>query len=269
MLAQSCHPLPSVAVTAFSTALAAKAGDGIATDTLVAVAILCGQLSIGWCNDRVDAGRDRAAGRVGKPIATGELSTTVVDTAIAIALVGTVAASLALGWRAGLLHLFAVACGWAYNLGLKATVASPLPYAVAFAALPMIATLAHDPTRRATWWAVVAGAVLGIAGHLANTLPDLSGDRATGMIGLPQRFSARTIVLATGVALLAGSATVTLGPGPSALRIGGLVLALLVTVAAGAFAWRRPTGRWTFGAVVALVALDVLLLLSGPAIMAT
>jgi len=40
----------------------------------VTIAVLLGQLSIGWQNDWTDAERDRAAGRADKPISAGEIS---------------------------------------------------------------------------------------------------------------------------------------------------------------------------------------------------
>ena len=62
--------------------------------------------------------------------------------------------SLALGVLPGLASLTVVACGWLYNLGLKATVCSFVPYAIAFGMLPAVATLAlPEPTWPAPWGA--------------------------------------------------------------------------------------------------------------------
>src|ERR671932_339878 len=65
-LVLACHPLPTVAVTAFATAFAAAVGLPAGRVALVALAVLLGQLSIGWGNDWVDAPRDAAAGPRGK-----------------------------------------------------------------------------------------------------------------------------------------------------------------------------------------------------------
>ncbi|MFD0527700.1 hypothetical protein ACFQ1I_11740 [Kitasatospora arboriphila] len=98
------------------------------------------QLSIGWSNDCIDSARDTAAGRADKPLARGALTAgaltpRAVGTAAAAALAAAVPLSLACGTRAGAAHLTGVAAGWAYNLRLKRTAASWLPYAVAFGAL--------------------------------------------------------------------------------------------------------------------------------------
>ena len=44
--------------------------------------------------------------------------------------------SFAMGWAAGAAHLVAVASAAGYNLGLKATALSPLPYALSFGLVP-------------------------------------------------------------------------------------------------------------------------------------
>ncbi|HEX7353231.1 MAG TPA: UbiA family prenyltransferase [Mycobacteriales bacterium] len=264
-LVRACHPAPVVAVTAFSAVLAVVAGDGAGTSTLLALAVLAGQLSIGWSNDRLDAARDRRVGRADKPLATGAVSPRVVDAATVVALAALVALSCTLGWRAAVLNLATVASGWAYNLGLKATWLSAVPYAFSFGALPAVATLAAPGHPGPAAWAVAAGALLGLAAHLTNVLPDLADDRETGVVGLPHRLGAPAS-LAASAALVAGASlvVVTGPPGPpSALRWAGLavaVAALLVTVPA----WlRRPGSRLPFGGLIAAVGIDVVLLAAG------
>ena len=53
-LVVACHPLPCLAVTAFIAGWAVSVGLPAGRVLLVAVAVLLGQLSIGWCNDAVD-----------------------------------------------------------------------------------------------------------------------------------------------------------------------------------------------------------------------
>ena len=172
-LARACHPLPTLAVTAISAGLALLAGVSLGSGVLLVLAVLTGQLSIGWSNDWIDAARDRLVQRAGKPVAAGEVSERAVAAAAVLAVIATVAASAWLGWRPGAAALTVVVCGWAYNLGLKATVLSFMPYAVAFGVLPAVATLAAAPPRWPAAWALAAGALLGVAAHFANVFPTL------------------------------------------------------------------------------------------------
>lgn len=265
-LAGACHPLPSVAVTAFGTTLAAAAGNSPATCATVAVAVLAGQLSVGWSNDRIDLDLDRSSGRSDKPLAAGAVTLGAVDRAIAAAVAATVAGSLALGWRAGLLHLVAVAWAWLYNLGLKGTPLSWLPYAVAFGSTPAIATLSLPQPAAPAAWAVGAGALLGAGAHFANALPDLAADRDFGVLGLPHRIGFRASVATAGAALLAGTAVLVLGPAgpPSGIGWAGFGAATgTVALAVGASTRREPSPVLFLG-TLAVAALDVALLLLGP-----
>ena len=186
-LLRAAHPEPTAAVTALATAVAASAGRSAAGCLLVAATILTGQLSIGWSNDVIDARRDIAAGRRDKPIAAGEISSRTVAAACAVALALCIPLSFANGWRAGLVHLLMVAGGWAYNLGLKRTVFSFVPYAVSFGALPAFLALGLDGHPLPEPWVVLAGALLGVGAHFLNVVPDIEDDLDAGVRGLPQR----------------------------------------------------------------------------------
>jgi len=258
--------MPSIAVTAFGTALAAAAGNSPGTCTIVAGAVLAGQLSVGWSNDRLDVDLDRSSGRRDKPVAAGRVALPVVDAAIAVAAFATVAISLALGWRAGLLHLLAVAAAWTYNAGLKATPLSWLPYAIAFGAAPAIATLSRPSHDAPAGWAVGAGALLGVGAHFANALPDLLADRAYGVVGLPHRVGFRASVVVAGTALLTGTALLVLGPPGSPRATGWIALAgaVVAVLTATTVGWRRTPSPLLFRATIAVAALDVALLLFGP-----
>jgi 4-hydroxybenzoate polyprenyltransferase len=261
-LLASCHPAPCAAVTVFSSVLAAVAGADAATCVLLAAAVLAGQLSIGWSNDRIDARRDAEVGRTDKPLARGAVSVRLTDSAIVVSLLATLVLSLLLGWRAAVVHLAAVGCGWAYNLGLKATVVSWVPYAVAFGSLPAIATLALPDPRVAGWWSILAGSCLGVAAHLANVLPDLEDDVKTGVRGLPHRLGApASMVLA---ALLLGGATALIAlaapGGRRPLDILTLALVATVIVAALPSRLRHPAARSSFVAIMGLAAVNIVLL---------
>jgi 4-hydroxybenzoate polyprenyltransferase len=252
----AAHPGPSVAVSALTAALATALDLGAARTALVTAAVLAGQLSIGWSNDLLDARRDRAVLRTDKPLATGVLSTRAAATACGVAVVLTVGLSLACGLVAGLLHLALVAVGWTYNLGLKSTAWSWLPFAVAFGGLPAFVWLAGDPGTAPPLWLPVAGACLGTGAHLLNVMPDLEDDARTGVRGLPHRLGPRWLPVAALVALAAGSVVTLVGaaaPGADSLVVLVLVAVLAVVVLAG-------RGRAPFAAAVGIALVDVVLL---------
>src|SRR5665811_461828 len=258
-LALSCHPIPSVAVTAISAGLVALADLPIGRVALVTGAVFTGPLSIGWSNDYLDAERDRAVLRSDKPVATGVMEPRVAGIAAVVALILTLALSAALGWPGGAAALATVLCAWAYNLGLKATALSWLPYAIAFGMLPAVATLSASPPRWPAAWALTAGGLLGVAAHLANVLPDLGDDAATGIRGLPHRLGAKITALAGTGILFAASAVILFGPGgqPNWMRWAGFLSALAVASTAVASAYRDPSSRRFFRATILIAAMDL------------
>ena len=260
-LALACHPLPTVAVTAISAGLAALAGLGLVRGLLLVTAILAGQLSIGWSNDSIDAARDRASERRDKPVARGTVTTRTVGIAAVLALVVCVIASLALGWAAGLASIVVAASGWAYNLGLKATAFSWLPYAVAFGMLPAVATLALPAPSWPAPWAMISGALFGVSAHLANVLPDLSDDAVTGVRGFPHRLGARGSAVGCTVTLFAASMVILFASGAelTAWRWVAAALLGLVAVAGVIIGLRRPTSRALFTLVIAVAVADLVL----------
>lgn len=260
-LAGSCHPGPVVAVTALTAALAATAGQSPARCALTAFAVLTGQLSVGWCNDAFDARRDLAAGRRGKPVVDGTVRVTEVWVAAYTALALCVPLSIACGLLAGVVHLTGVAAAWAYDLRLKATAWSWVPYAVGFAALPAFVASGLPGRPLPAWWAVTAGALLGIGAHLGDVLPDIRADLAMGVRGWPQRLGPDGARLLLPVPLVAASAALVLGPAgpPGAAGLAALGSAALVALA-GTVLGRR--WEWAaFAAAVTVAAIDVALLL--------
>ncbi|MBB2915276.1 4-hydroxybenzoate polyprenyltransferase [Streptosporangium becharense] len=258
----ACHPGPTAAVTALVTALAVASGRGAAGAALVGVAVLAGQLSIGWCNDAVDAARDAAAGRTGKPVVDGTVSARTVRVAAVSALALCVPLSLASGPAAGAVHLAGVAAAWAYDLGVKATVLSWLPYAVGFGSLPAFVTLGLPGGPWPAWWAIPAAALLGCGAHLANVLPDIPADLVTGVRGWPQRLGAARVRLLVPLPLLAATALLVLGPGGSPGAGGWAALAAAGGLTAAGLVLGGRSPRVPFAAAVAVAAVDVVLLLA-------
>jgi 4-hydroxybenzoate polyprenyltransferase len=261
------HPLPCVAVTAMATLLAAEAAPprfGWQRLVLVALAVLAGQLSVGWSNDAVDADRDAAAGRTDKPTVTGLISERSLWLAAGLALAASLALAAALGPVTLAIDALTLVAAWGYNLGLKATAWSGLTYVLAFGLLPAIATSAQPghPLPRLT--ITVAAALLGLGAHFANVLPDLADDARGGIRGLPQRVAARfgppaalgvalTLLLAASVLLLTAA-----NPGRRWVAVVGLCAACVLAVT-GALG----RGRVPFIAAIAIAGVDVVILAAG------
>jgi 4-hydroxybenzoate polyprenyltransferase len=265
-LALATHLGPTVAVTTVATLLAVAAGVPGGRTVLLCVAVLAGQASIGWSNDWLDADRDRAVARAGKPVVQGAVAPSRLRSAAVVAVAVAVVLSLLLGIVPGLLLLALVVSGWAYNSGLKRTWASGLPYVTGFGALPAGVVAAAPGTPAAPWWLVSAGAALGATAHLANVAPDIEDDLATGVRGLPHRLGPRVSAVAGALLLGAASVVLVAAPPGSPSAAGWVGLALAVPAAAvAALAGTARFRRLAFPAVMVLTVLDVVLLLTGGA----
>lgn len=257
-LLRAAHIGPSAAVTLVVGLLAVASDLPAAPAVTVTAAVLAGQLTIGWGNDLLDAARDRAAGRDDKPLADNAPLRQFALRCLVVAAVACVVLSFLAGWRSALVHLFVgVASGHAYNLGLKSTAWSWLPYALAFGTLPAVVTLAGDSPRWPAAWMTGTAAVLGVAAHLLNALPDFDDDAATGVRGLPHRLGPATTQSVATALLVAGSVVAVLGPAGSP-RSWALV-ALAVVVGLGVLALRGH-GKTPFRAAVAIALVDVVLI---------
>jgi 4-hydroxybenzoate polyprenyltransferase len=138
------------------------------------------QLGIGAANDWADAPADETA-QPGKPVPSGLVRR---PTAARIAL-GATAAGLALAALAGsaplALAVAGLSAGLAYDLRLKGTRWSWVPYAVGIPLLPVFAWVGATGTLPAPFAVLVPIAMLaGAALAVANALADVERDRAAG-----------------------------------------------------------------------------------------
>lgn len=271
-LAGACHPVPTVAVTVLATVLAAAVGRDLLGCVLVALAVLSGQLSIGWSNDLLDHSADVAAGRADKPLArvatggatapTAHLVSTVRRAALWSA-AACVPLSLASGLWPGVAHLVGVAAGWAYNAGLKRTVLSWAAYAVGFGMLVVFVVTGTPTAAPPPWWLVTAGAVIGVGAHFANVLPDLEADAAAGVRGFPQRVGRTGSALACAGCFVLASALLVGGHGLPVGRLVWTCAAVAVVLAvAGAGLAAHIRARWPFILVALAAAANLALLVA-------
>lgn len=257
---RAAHIEPTIAVTTIAAVLGFAFGLNAFRLLLATAAVLAGQLVIGWSNDLIDVGRDSAVQRGDKPLVTGDLTPQTVAVALACSTVAAVGLSATLGWRSAMTHLvLLVGSGIAYNLGLKSTAFSWLPYTVAFGSLPAVLSLADSPPALPAPWIIAASAALGTAAHFLNTLPDLADDAATGVRGLPHRLGARWSKVSATALLFAATVITVLGESGSPQGWAWLALLGACALAFGVLAGH---GRLPFRCAIAAAALNVALLVT-------
>ncbi|MCX2926258.1 UbiA family prenyltransferase [Streptomyces sp. NEAU-W12] len=259
-LLAAAHGGPALTVGVIAGLLALRSDLRPLDAAVLTGAVLTGQLTIGWGNDLYDLSRDRAVGRTDKPLATGALPAAWAVRALAATGLACLALSALVGWRSALVNvILGAGAGHLYNLGLKATPWSWVPYASAFGTLPSVVTLAGPTQAWAGLWMTGAGAALGVGAHLLNTLPDLADDERTGVRGLPHRIGERPSRVLAVVLLSAASLLAVLGPAgpPPAWEWAALVLVVVLAVLT-----LVARGRLPFRAALAVALLDVVLLVA-------
>ncbi len=157
----------------------------------IAIAIFAGQCVVGWSNDLIDFPLDLAASRQKKPLVDGKISERMLRIAIPVALASAILLSFLgpLGAKGTALHALGIFSATAYNVKLKKTILSPLPYVISFGALPWAIFLSAGKLPPA--WLYLAFIFFALAFHFLNVVKDLAWDRSQGILGLPQRLGKR------------------------------------------------------------------------------
>jgi 4-hydroxybenzoate polyprenyltransferase len=231
---------------------------------IIAAAVLANQFSVGLSNDWIDAPRDRAVGRTDKPVASGEVSARLARNLAFVLAAASVALTIPLGWRAAAAHLVFLASGWAYNAWLKSTVFSVVPYMTGFGVIPAIVTLGAAVPRLPEPWTLAVAAVLGVAAHFANVLPDLDDDRATGVFGLPQHLGRVTVGVVGYLALATATVISFLGVGGLDHAVGPIGLGANTVLCALGLTLARSATRWHFRfIIIASIVLVAMLAVGG------
>ncbi len=178
------HPLPSALNVALVMTLALVAAAPPSQVTLLGLAMLGFQASIGALNDVVDLEHDRPA-KATKPIPAGFIGR---RTALAMAAVGA-AAGLAISASFGpevlLLGAAGYGCGLAYDLVMRRQGLGWICYAGAFPLLLAWTWMAAAGSLPPGWPLLLPLAALaGPTIHLANSLVDVEADRRAGLTSL-------------------------------------------------------------------------------------
>jgi 4-hydroxybenzoate polyprenyltransferase len=158
---------------------------------VIAFTVATGQLVVGWSNDLYDFRDDLAHGRTNKPLVSGLITKQYLQKWLRFMVPFSFLANLLgpLGIKGGLVYMLGVAFGVAYNFYFKFSPFSPLPYAVAFAALPSSIAISKGITPPV--WMILGGSIFGMAAHFINVIKDMEQDQVSGIQGLPQRLGAK------------------------------------------------------------------------------
>ena len=183
---RAAHFGPTIIVTA-TTFLLALSQYSLIDSIRVAIAIFAGQLFVGWSNDFIDAPLDIAAQRTKKPIVSKEINPEQLKKSIVVALFVALILSLfsPLGLTGTLIHFLGILSATFYNLKLKPTILSPLPYIISFGLLPWAIYLPAG--NQPPLWLFIDFMLIAVAFHFFNVLKDFQWDINQGVLGLPQR----------------------------------------------------------------------------------
>lgn len=186
------HPFPTLLNVAATAGLAFVAAGGDPPGSVLLRMLLlmfCAQSAIGITNDLFDRELD-AATKPWKPLVTGAVSPRQAQVLASGLAAATVALAATLGAWSLTLAALGLACGLAYDVRLKRTLLSAVPFMVAIPTLPLWVWVTLGEWRQDLWWLLPLGALLGLALHLVNTLPDIEGDAAHGVRGLAHALGA-------------------------------------------------------------------------------
>ena len=206
-LLKASHFGPTLLVTAISFGFATYYWwEGPAY--VIAFGVFTGQLVVGWSNDLYDYQDDLSHNRKNKPLVSGQIRKELLQNWLKWVTPFSFIANLfgPLGVKGGLVYMLGILCGVAYNFYFKFSVLSPLPYAIAFAALPSSIAISKDITPPLWMW--LGGALFGMAAHFINVIKDMKEDQISKIGGLPQRLGSKNsiwvavILIAIGIAIL-------------------------------------------------------------------
>ena len=177
---------------------------------VIAFGVFTGQLVVGWSNDLYDYEDDLRHNRLNKPLVAGSISRGYLINWLRFMVPFSFIANIAgpLGIKGGLVYMLGIACGVAYNFYFKFSPLSPLPYAIAFAALPSSIAISKEinpPT-----WMWLGGSLFGMAAHFINVIKDMKEDHVSGINGLPQKLGTKGSITTAIILIALGITTLVL-----------------------------------------------------------
>ena len=208
-LLKASHFGPTLLVTAIAWFFAAHYWwEGPAY--VIAFGVFTGQLVVGWSNDLYDYADDLKHNRVNKPLVAGSITAVYLKRWLLFMTPFSFVANLLgpLGFKGGLVYMFGISMGVAYNFYFKYNAFSWLPYTLAFAALPSCIAISKEINPPLWMW--LGGAIFGTAAHFINVIKDMDQDRASGIGGAPQRIGKRNSIVVAAVLIALGALIVFL-----------------------------------------------------------
>jgi len=191
------HPFPvamnAVAAVAFAL-LAVHGWPGARAILLIAAAIIGSQATVGVVNDLRDRDLDAVA-KPEKPLVSGRATVRGAACVGVVALIMALVAGAALGRLSLLFVLAMTAAGLVYDLWLKRTAVSFLPYIFGLPILPIWAWICVRDAPSRLWLTYPLGVLVGFGLHLANALPDAERDAAGGVRGIVQVVGTRVALI--------------------------------------------------------------------------
>lgn len=199
------HLAPIIVVELATLGIAFIAWSGLPPFGLLArllLAMLGGQLAIGAINEIVDL-PDDAVGKPQKPLPSGEVSVQGARLVAAFGLALMAVAGVSLGLVSFALLLLGTGLGIVYDLWLKRSMWSWVPYLLALPLLPIwvFVTIGRPEPRLLFLYPLGALAAVGV--HLAQALPDVAADQAAGMRTITSRMGAEAAFAAAWVTIIA------------------------------------------------------------------
>ena len=209
------------------------AGATVSTAIALGMAMTAIQFAIGSLNDLIDAPRDM--GRSDKPIPAGTVSPSAARVVVLVGTAAGLGISAAHGPTVLVAGLAGLGVGIAYDVRLKGTTWSWLPFAVGIPILPIYGWLGATGTLPAAFAVVVPSAILaGAALAIANARADIEVDLAAGT---------RSIAIALGA--------------QRSWIVHAFLLLIVVTVAIATLLIARVDSPWVGTSVVAVAMIAV------------
>lgn len=256
------HPLPTLLNAVAAAALATVAGAPPSVAALVALTMLGVHTFIGATNDYID--RDRDAGRPEKPLARGQLPSRVAPLMAAAALTTGLTAAAQVSTLTLALAALGALVGFTYNVWMKRTALSWLPFALGVSIIPAFAwstvsSVLPAPILTLSLVALPGGAALALQNSLADRALDAERGVRSAAVRLGEKRALGALVVLHALAFTALLLTAPSSTSPLLLSIAGLLLAAGTAGSATRSRWTRQRAWEICAAALALAALSVAL----------